>query len=324
MHIRRTTIGYPISYLLTLVLAIISLPVGWVNVASAALLVYEPFDYDAGTVLHESAATGLNLAGDYAAVNPGLPSQFQLVTESPGLNYGNLNGALSEAGNQLSQTLGTTAGGITVSLDEDVVVRPDDAIFFSALFVFDDSLNGNHLANITFTDDETGDELSFGEPSVGIRNVRVSADTAATGQLIADGADGSFTNGQTLFLVGRYVNSAAISSDSLELLGYNTADADVLPATFDPADPNAEFAYSLADLDIDFAKISSITFTIRGTASNFIDELRIGSTYASVVVPEPASALLLVAGLWLTAARPWRGRTRNGALQNATATLMLL
>ena len=48
MHIRRTTIGYPISYLLTLVLAIISLPVGWVNVASAALLVYEPFDYDAG------------------------------------------------------------------------------------------------------------------------------------------------------------------------------------------------------------------------------------------------------------------------------------
>ena len=40
----------------------------------------------------------------------------------------------------------------------------------------------------------------------------------------------------------------------------------------------------------------SITFTIRGENDNFVDELRIGTSYADVV-PEPGTALLLAAGL---------------------------
>jgi len=38
---------------------------------------------------------------------------------------------------------------------------------------------------------------------------------------------------------------------------------------------------------IDFANIESITFTSRGDGNKFIDELRIGSTYAAVI-PERA------------------------------------
>jgi len=271
--------------------------VGGARVAPAALLVYEPFNYAAGVVLDQTAATGLNLTGAYAALDPSLPAQFQLAAQSPGLTYGNLTGGPSADGNRLSQASGTTAGGATVNVDQEVVAGPGQAIYFSAVFTFDDSQNGTHRAHVALTDDDSGDELMFGEAAVGIRSLRVSADTVATGGLVAAGADNAFTDGQTLLLAGRYINSAAANSDVLELVGYDTADAEALPSSFDPTDPNAEFAYALTDLEINLAKVTSVTFVIRGNGNNFIDELRIGSTYASVI-PEPSAVILLMTGLW--------------------------
>jgi hypothetical protein len=277
------------SDLLLGVLAIVAVQAGQ---AEAALLVYEPFDYADDTVLDTTPATGQNLIGAYQSFNPGLPNQFQLSAQSPGLDYGNLSGAPTSAGNKVAQAQGTTANAVTVAVNNDVVINAGQTIYWSALLRLDDSLNGNHRASVTFTDQENGDTLQFGEPTVGVRGVRVEADTAATGQLIAAGADQSFANGDTLFLIGRYVNSAAAGGDRLDLVGYDTADADVLPGAFDPADPNAEFTYELSGLDIDMTKITSITFTIRATNNNFIDELRIGSTYGSIVIPEPATGVL--------------------------------
>ncbi|HJQ78553.1 MAG TPA: hypothetical protein VJ828_01290 [Lacipirellulaceae bacterium] len=237
----------------------------------------------------------MNLTGNYQATT-GFPNQFQLTARNPGLNYGSLIGAPAPLGNGLTQPSGTTAGGATVSVDNDVLTAAGQTIYWSALFTFSDAQNGNHLASITFNDDN-GDLLSFGEASVGGRAIRVGAQTVSTGgQLISDGADQSFADGDTLLVVGRYFNSAAAGGDRLDLIGYDTADADMLPLSFDPTDPNAEFAYDLENLDINFEKITSITFTIRGNDNNFIDELRIGTTYTAVI-PEPgAPALFVIAG----------------------------
>jgi hypothetical protein len=259
--------------------------------ARGELLVYEPFDYPHGTVLEGTAATGLNLTGTFQATT-GFPDQFQLTASSPGLDYGNLLGAPAPLGNRVTQPSGTTSGGAIVSVDNDVEIAGGQTIYWSALFTFSDAQNGNHLASITLTNDDNGDALGFGESSVGGRAIRVSAQTAGTGgQLIADGADQSFADGETLLLIGRYFNSAAAGGDQLDLIGYNTADADMLPLSFQPTDPNARFAYGLNNLDINFEKITSVTFTIRGNDNNFIDELRIGTTYAAVI-PEPAAAAL--------------------------------
>jgi hypothetical protein len=263
------------------------------EIGYGALLVYEPFDYPAGTVLDGTAATGQNLTGTYAAMNPGLPSPFVIVADSPGLDYGNLAGVPGAIGNRISELRGTTSAGVTVTVEENVPILPGQAVFWSALFTFDDSENGNHLANVTFTNDENGDELSFGEVTVGVRAIRVNANTGATGMLIGAGEDGSFVSGQTLLLIGRYVNSAAAGGDRLDLIGYDTADAIKLPANFDPADANALFAYDLAGLDIDFETITSVTFQIRADDNNFIDELRIGRTYGDVI-PEPTARALFV------------------------------
>lgn len=274
--------------------------------ASAALLVYEPFDYADEAFLDGVAATGLNLVGDYAAI--GALSQQDPQVLAPSLDYGSLSGSLGPlpavAGNRLNDAAGVTAAGATVSVASDVLVGAGDVLFWSALFTFDDSLNGNHLANITFRDDVTGDELFFGEPGVGIGGLRVAAQTAGTGgSLIANGADNAFVDGHTLLLIGRYENAAAMGADLLQLLVYDTGDAESLPATFDPTDPNAESFFELSGVDIDFARIGEITFTIRGTDNNFIDELRIGDSYASVVAPEPSVAVLVGLALVILGSR---------------------
>jgi hypothetical protein len=269
--------------------------------ARAALLVYEPFDYVAGTVLEDVPATGLNLTGDYTA--PGIITGFELRAGAPGLGYGNLVGAPTASGQRLTQQAGTTVGHAVVSVDEDVLVNPGETIYWSALFTLSDAANGNHLANLTFQDDSNGDTITFGEPVVGARALRIEAFTQATGGLVANGPELAFTSGQTLLLLGRYLNSAAADGDRLDLVVYDTADSVVLPASFDPADPAAQLSIGLDDLDVDFARISSLRFAIRASDNNYIDELRIGSNYGSVI-PEPSTgALLLLGVLGLSALR---------------------
>lgn len=275
--------------------------------AARADLVYEPFDYEAGLELDGLTATGLNLTGSY------IKSTIQdLVIASPGLTYGSLLGNVpTVAGNRLSDESGAGAGAVSVAVDQDVLSGAGTTLYFSALFTFDDTNNGTRRASVHLIDNDTGDELSFGEPAVGVRAILVSAHTLATGELESAGADRAFENGQTLWLVGRYLNSAAAGGDTLELLGYDTADAITIGPSFDFADPNAQFAFALTGLDINFEKISSLRLEVRGQNNNFIDEVRISRTFGATVIPEPSGWLLL--GLGLGCAGPWirRGGWRD-------------
>jgi hypothetical protein len=269
----------------------------------AETLLYEPFNYPDGLILDiPNPATGFNLAGPYTA-----PSLLErLVVSSPGLTYGNLSGAPAALANRLSDANGTNTGIASAGVAQTITVPAGDELYWSAIFRFDDSLNGNHLANVTLVDGASGDLLRFGQSGAGARAVRVEASTAATGGLVTAGADQSFTDGDTLLLVGRYVNAAGAGGDRLDLIGYDTADADVLPSGFNLTDPNAEFAYTLTGLNVDLTQVTQVRFTVRGNGNNFIDELRVGDTYADVV-PEPAATatLLLLGGL--LAARRRRG-----------------
>jgi hypothetical protein len=265
--------------------------------ALTALQVYEPFDYPAPSLLHGTAATGLNLSGTY--VSGAAHELFQLRLSAPGLTYGALTGAPAATGAKLTQFNGTTANASTVGLTTPVRIPPGEAIFFSALFTLDDSSNGNHLAGIELIDDSSGDSLGFGESVVGVRSIRASVETTVLGRrLTTAGSDRAFENGQTLLLIGRYNNSAAALGDRLELLGYDTGASHALPAAFDPSDPHVVFYQELAGVDIEFTRISSLRFNVRGADNNFIDELRIGSTLADVTpIPEPHTWALLLCGL---------------------------
>lgn len=265
--------------------------------AAAKLEIYEPFDYAAPSLISGTLATGLNLTGSYVGDSANV--LFQLRVSSPGLTYGSLVGAPSTAGGKLTQLEGSGPSTATVALAAPLTILPGQTIFFSALFRFDDSANGTHRADVSLVDDLTGDTLSFGEPVAGIRTLRASVTTAATVLPAATSSpDSTFSNGQTLLLVGRYTNSPVAADDRLELLGYDTAAAHVLPAAFDPDDPQKLFYSRLDGIDMDFTRVSSLAFTIRGDDNNFIDEVRVGRTFADVtLVPEPGSWVLLLSGL---------------------------
>lgn len=265
--------------------------------AVAGLFVYEPFSYTAPSLLHGTSATGLNLSGSY--LSDAVHESFQLSVSAPGLSYGSLTGAPAAEGMKLTQLSGTIGVSSQVQLGAPIEVMPGEAIYFSALFTFDDSRNGNHFASIDLIDSTTGDSITFGESVVGVRAIRASAKTVVTGdQVTTIGDQNAFTNGQTLLLVGRYNNSALPLGDRLELLGYDTAATHELPSTFESSDPNRVLYQELAGVDIDLTRISSLRFTIRGIDNNFIDEVRIGSTLADVApVPEPHTWLLMVCGI---------------------------
>jgi hypothetical protein len=286
--------------------------------ASAALLVYEPFAYPAPALLNGTPASGLNLQGTY--VSDVAHESFQLRVSAPGLSYGNLSGAPSVSGAKLTQLSGSTSNGSVVALAHPVSILPGQASYFSALFTFDDSSNGNHFASIDLIDDSSGNSISFGESVVGVRAIRASAETIAAGRnRTTEGSDRAFTNGQTLLLIGRYNNSPAALGDRLELLGYDTAASHPLPASFDPGDPNTILYQELEEVDIDLTRISSLRFTVRGSDNNFIDELRIGSTLADVTpIPEPHTWLLMLCGMaGVTAAVRWRVMLRQAERSGA-------
>lgn len=259
-----------------------------------AQTVYEPFDYVAGSSMNGLEATGHGLEGHYTG-----PPVGDLQISSPTLNYGNLSGATpGVAGNKLTDIGMGGAATVTVAVDQDIVVAPGQQLFFSALFTLDDT--GNHVpyAWIDLIDDASGGRLGFGEPVAGSRAIRVSADTASTGGLVSASKDNAFVDGQTWWLIGRYFNSALPGQDSLQLVGYDTSQFEPVATAFDLSDPNADLALSIDGIDINLQTISTIAFSIRGADNNFIDELRIGSTFPSAV-PEPSTTLLLLAGIGL-------------------------
>jgi hypothetical protein len=230
---------------------------------------------------------------------------YQLRVSAPGLGYGNLAGAPGAAGAKLTQLRATSSNSSVVGLAQPVSILPGQAIFFSALFTFNDAANANHFASIGLLDDASGGSITFGESVAGVRAIRASADTPATGgQRATGGDDQAFANGQTLLLIGRYNNSALALGDRLELLGYDTAASHPLPEAFDPDDPNTVLYQELDGVDIDLERISSLRFTIRGDDNIFIDELRIGSTLADVApIPEPHTWLLMLCGIAVAAGR---------------------
>ena len=128
----------------------------------AALHVYEPFDYPASSVLEGATATGFNLTGTYDSAAAAENQQLRVST--PGLGYGNLAGAPPTSGGKLTQLQGGGPDSATVMIARPVEILPGQAIFFSALFTFDDSSNGNHRAQIELIDGE--DEIAFGEQAL--------------------------------------------------------------------------------------------------------------------------------------------------------------
>lgn len=261
---------------------------------AADLLAHEGFDY-AGTALNEmNGGTGwsggwLDGDADFAYL-----SDDDTSMTSPAIHFapvgdrwsgpalpGTPPGGASEA----VRALGTTGSLATEGL----------TWYMSGLFAkngLGQTASENLEFSFTSTTGSTTQQIRWGMSSDDKFFVDIGASPTTLGSRSA-------VAGETYFLVAKLV-AHATDPDVLSLWVYG--EGDTVPLT----EPDV----SLADTTVSFASSADLA-ALRLIAGNNndtpeLDELRIGLTWSSAVVPEPAGLLLMVAGGWTLVRRRMR------------------
>jgi hypothetical protein len=261
--------------------------------AQAALLAYEGFDYAAGNVNGANGGTGWN--GAWTA-SPS-PVYESVVTGTP-LSYSGGSLSLSGSGTALSIT-----GGTDGILNRGFVGTGSGTEIYFAFLFQSVSGSGNEFIHFYLSDDSDrfnsggiGDFFTTASDAhFGVRTNDGSTDSTAASSL-------SYTPGTTYLLVGRLSTdgSAGATADIIDQV-----DLWVNPTSLTPGlasvTVNASTGLSIGQFDT----FSSRMVNFSDPDQILIDELRIGTDFASVVtVPEPSTGLLLaLGGLGLLALR---------------------
>lgn len=251
----------------------------------AELLAYDGFNYSAGNVNGDSGGTGWN-----GAWNSSTSPVYAAVVTGTTLSYtgGSIN--IGGSGSALSIT-----GGSDGALNRSFLgTASGSEIYFSFLFQAvagsGDEFSHFYLGDSPdrFNSGGIGDFYSAaGDARFGARVNNGTADTTTASSL-------SYTLGTTYLLVGRLSTDGATGAageiDHVQLWVNPTS---LVPGTAS-ATVDASTGLSLAAFDV----FSTRTVNFAGTDQILIDELKIGTDFASVVtaVPEPSVAGLAAMG----------------------------
>jgi hypothetical protein len=271
---------------LTLTLACTLLGAGFFTTtpqAHAALLAYEGFDYTTGNVNGDNGGTGWNGAWN-SATSPAYAS----VVTGTSLSYSGGSISLSGSGTALSIT-GGGAGQLNRAF---VGTSTGSEIYFSFLFQAVAG-SGNEFFHFFLSDDpDTTNSGGIGDFQTTAGDSRFGARVDYGGVTTVDSTT-SYTLGTTYLLVGRLstdgTTGAAGDIDRVELWINPTS---LTPGTAN-ATVNASTGLAIGALDV----FSSRMVNFADSDRILIDELRIGTDFASVVtVPEPSVAGLMILG----------------------------
>lgn len=273
---------------LKMTLACTLLGVGFLTGTSqthAALLAYEGFDYTAGNVNGEDGGTGWSSAWTSSAS----PVYGTVVT---GTTLAYTGGSISVSGS--GTALSITGGGAGALNRPFVGTDTGNEIYFSLLFQ-SVSGSGNEFFHFYLSNDPdlnnsggVGDFYTAASNSdFGVRVNDGSADTTVPSSI-------SYTAGTTYLLVGRLSTdgTGGVSADILDQVELWVNPTSLTPGTAD-ATVNASMGVALEDL----VYFSTRTVNFASPDQILIDELRIGTDFASVVtVPEPSVGMMLILG----------------------------
>jgi hypothetical protein len=248
----------------------------------AALLAYDGFDYTAGAINGDNGGQGWS--GAWVGT-----SAANVVS---GANLSYVGGGISVIGSGSALSI---TGGSEGALNRGFAgTNTGGEIYFSFLFQAVAG-SGNEFSHFYLSND--ADRFNSG----GVGDFSTVGGNADFGARVNDGTNDttvpssiSYTLGTTYLLVGRLSTDGAVGAageiDRVELWVNPTS---LTPGTAS-AIANASTGLTLADFDI----FSSRTVNFADTDEIRIDELRIGTDFASVVnaVPEPSVALMAVVG----------------------------
>ncbi|MEM1060303.1 MAG: PEP-CTERM sorting domain-containing protein [Verrucomicrobiota bacterium] len=248
--------------------------------ASASLLAYDGFeDYASGSTLNGSNGG----SGDW---NAAWVANSAVDINGSGLSY--LNGGISLNGGDRSFRVDASSSGTATLLSRSFdTTGGSGEVYFS--FLFQATSTGNQqVFNFGLSDDaDINNAGTIGDPFSSQPNL-----AARTRASTSDGTDDSgfsYSNGTTYLLVGRFSTDGSQSGDTWDQMELWINPDSLVAGT---ADATIDRTAAISGAVIDTINMQTSGFT--GSQSFLFDELRIGTSFASVVVPEPSSAGLLL------------------------------
>lgn len=246
--------------------------------ANAALIAYDGFEsYSAGSELGGGSG-GNDWSGNWQSTDPHVTSQGFILTDPTG----NINGGSQSARLQPTVDLGDTASfmsrGFTATTGSDVYV--------SFLIRNAGGVDSGDFYNFQVSDGATGNSSSA--LGVGIRNANGNPFFARAGSS-SNATTNSSTSAAldtTFLIVARFSMNGGSTYQRTDLYINPTGPSD--PGT---ADATATFNTGLTQLSL----LSVRNFSPEALDTLYIDELRVGTTFADVI-PEPSAALLAAFG----------------------------
>lgn len=252
--------------------------------AQAAVTASESFDYNIGTAL-DGANGGTGWAGAWAAGSSTVPTYDTIAQDiTPPAGYG------TPIGNQGFINPNATSddsGGATPDIRRDLANAIDmdvaQTVYFSVLIRREDITNGGgteHSQYLRFNN-------ASGARLIGVGNSSTEDFRLALNNIDYDSASVDFQIGVDYLVVGKMTLNPAGTNDILEGHLFTSGDALIEPVVWN---------HSTSD-DVS-GIISQLQLNPQRRAGKvFIDEIRIGETFADVaVVPEPVSSSLLGIG----------------------------
>ncbi len=256
--------------------------------ASATLVIYEPFDISSPGDVVNGKATGEGLSGNWT----GYDSSANLVIGSGSLSYG----GLATSGNHVM--LSTATDGRTgyraeafTSLNAAGLMDHGATLWFSFLNLHPSNNTNNRVHFLLGTDGTNAGANSIANSGSGI-GLEINA------------SGGNRLSAMT-FTAGTRANSAQTILPLQEVSmivgridwGANAATADTITLYLPDTDLNLGTAVQTISATLDQSAFSYLVLAGKWDAP-IVDEIRFGSTYASVSpVPEPTAALLGSFGL---------------------------
>ena len=252
---------------------------------------YEPFDYPGGITLAGQtngnflswADVGTSTAGPFVATVAG---SLGISGLAPGVGNTIQFGGLGKSA-RFSFSAGTavTSGTLYYSF----IFRILDSIGLSPTGIFFAGFN-NSIGTQTAQPSVVGTRLYIRSVADGF-NLGLAKNSSLSNQWVWD--DHVFTNGQPIFVVGAYTFNSGTSSDDV-----STMWLDPVPSFFGSNQPPAASLTTADGSDMTANQIASFVFFQRDVtepAAVQADELRIGTTWASVT--PPAQIFTALAGL---------------------------
>jgi hypothetical protein len=298
----------------------LAIVLGFTSLARANLLLYEPFDYTAGTALTGQTDTYVTPNQTWAATGayvgtPGGPLVGSTSLSLPGSSYPNYPSSIGNDANtrnvagdsatpriSLNAAIGTASGVVYYSVLVNAAnVNVGNGTAGSFIAGFNNTTGSQSAAQSTI-----GAAICIHANSGGYSFGIVNTNTATR----AYNDTKVFGTADTVLIVASYTYGSGTADDVANL--YINPDASFLAmgsAEGPPPTPDATFTGDMGTPGSDTIR----TFFVRDNTSEptggmFMDEIRVATTWAEAAIPEPASTLLLGAIVVLPILRRRRRR----------------